>query len=326
MIVSVVITTFNHSNYIAECLESVLMQKTDFDFEIILGEDESTDGTREICEKFAYNYPDKIKLFLRSRTDVIYINGKPTGRFNFIETLKAAKGKYVAILEGDDYWTDPLKLQKQVDFLEANEDCVACHHWQKLAVLESGEWIEKTAPKSGHGYLSQSKATVKEIFENKMRVKTRTLVFRNILNDFPTEYYKLQFGDVPLSMMLGKYGDFGFIDEEMAVYRLTGLGVSNTYKNSKDRVYNHFKIWIKVWDFGNSFHDGKFSVETSETIGYFLKHILLNNRFNKTLYLGLMNSLLSLNLLTSFKLRLIIYLHFEMLKRCLMALKNKIKK
>src|SRR5690606_36284281 len=123
---SVLVTTYNHANYIAQCLDSILMQQTTFPFEIILGEDESTDGTREICKDYAQKHPDIIKLFLRSRKDVIYINGKPTGRFNFLASLKACTGKYIALCEGDDFWTDPLKLQKQVDFLEANPEYEAC--------------------------------------------------------------------------------------------------------------------------------------------------------------------------------------------------------
>ena len=121
-LVSICIVTYNHAKYIEQCLNSILSQKTNFSFEIILGEDESSDNTRTICIDYAKRYPEKIKLFLRSRKDVIYINGNATGRYNFLENLKACRGKYIALCEGDDYWTDPLKLQKQVDFLEANPD------------------------------------------------------------------------------------------------------------------------------------------------------------------------------------------------------------
>ncbi|MEZ4781129.1 MAG: glycosyltransferase [Flavobacteriaceae bacterium] len=117
-LVSVVVGVYNHERFIKLCLNGILMQKTDFKYEIILGEDASTDGTREICKEYAKRFPDKIKLFLRSRKDVIYINGNATGRYNFIENLKACQGKYIALCDGDDYWTDPLKLQKQVDFLK----------------------------------------------------------------------------------------------------------------------------------------------------------------------------------------------------------------
>lgn len=125
-LVSVICITYNHVLYIRECLDNILSQQTGFDFEVILGEDESNDGTREICREYAERYPEKIRLFLRSRQDVIYINGGPTGRYNFIECVKAARGKYIAICEGDDHWCDAYKLQKQIDLLENHSEYVAC--------------------------------------------------------------------------------------------------------------------------------------------------------------------------------------------------------
>jgi len=113
-IISVCVQTYNHSNYIRHCLNSILEQQTNFDFEILLGEDASTDGTREICIEYAEQYPDKIRLFLHHRENNIKIGDQPTGRFNFLYNLFSAKGKYIALCEGDDYWTDPFKLQKKV--------------------------------------------------------------------------------------------------------------------------------------------------------------------------------------------------------------------
>ena len=110
------------------------MQKTDFPFEICLGEDESNDGTREICQEYAGKYPEIIRLFLRNRKDVIYFNGHAVGHYNVMETLKQCNGKYIAICAGDDYWTDPYKLQKQVDFLEANPEYVLAGH--KVQVVD----------------------------------------------------------------------------------------------------------------------------------------------------------------------------------------------
>ena len=127
-LVSVCVQTYQHADFIKQCLDSILMQQTNFDFEILLGEDESTDGTKEICIEYAEKHPDKIRLFLHKRENVIHIGGHPTGRFNMLYNLNEARGKYIALCEGDDYWTDPLKLQKQVDFLEKNNafDICAC--------------------------------------------------------------------------------------------------------------------------------------------------------------------------------------------------------
>jgi len=281
----VCILTYQHAPFIRECLDSVLMQQTDFPFEIILGEDESTDGTREICAEYARNYPDRVRLFLRSRRDVIYINGHPTGRYNMVESLKAARGKYIAFLEGDDYWTNPLKLQKQVEVLESNKGIIACHHWQKHSILKEGKYIEVDSPKNDTGYFPEKIASVKEIFENKLRVKSRTIMFRNIIEDgfFPDWFYEVAFGDVPLSFLLGKHGNFYFIDEPMAVYRQTAKGVSKHGRDALaegDWIKIHFKHWINIWDYANDFYDNRYKKEASKTISYFYNIIIKSNIFS----------------------------------------------
>lgn len=130
-LVSVTVATYQHANYIKECLDGILMQKTDFLYEIILGEDGSTDGTKQICKEYAERYPDKIRLFIRDRRLSQYkeSNGKII-RFNGIWNRMSSRGKYIAWCEGDDYWIDPYKLQKQVDFLEKHPECVySCHRY-----------------------------------------------------------------------------------------------------------------------------------------------------------------------------------------------------
>ena len=130
-LVSVTVATYQHVNYIKECLDGILMQKTDFPYEIILGEDGSTDGTQQICKEYAEKFPDKIRLFIRDRRLSQYIgsDGKVT-RFNGVWNRMSSRGKYIAWCEGDDFWVDPYKLQKQVDFLEKHPECVySCHRY-----------------------------------------------------------------------------------------------------------------------------------------------------------------------------------------------------
>jgi len=280
-LVSVAIQTYQHKAFIKQCLDSVLTQQTNFNFEILLGEDASTDGTREICIEYAKNYPTKIRLFLHHRENNIKVNGMPTGRFNFVFNLFSAKGKYIAICEGDDYWSSPSKLQRQVDFLEANTDCILCHHWQEVAELnENQEYVVKPAPIEGHGYFPEVKSTVGRIFSNELRVKARTLMFRNVNLEFPDWYFKVAFGDVPLSMLLGKFGKFGFINEPMAVYRLTGKGMSTQGSSRKMHFYVHFLSWIKIWEYGNMHYNYLYKKEASATIVSFYKLIL--NRYGKS--------------------------------------------
>jgi len=127
-LVSVCVMTYQHKNYIKDCLDGILMQKTDFPFEILLGEDASTDGTKEVCLDYAQKYSDKIRLFLHKRENNIKYNGNPSGKFNFLYNLFNSKAEYIALCEGDDYWNDPYKLQKQVDILEQYNDLVMCTH------------------------------------------------------------------------------------------------------------------------------------------------------------------------------------------------------
>ena len=122
-LVSVVMITYNHEKYIKQSLDAILSQQTNFDFEVVVGEDKSTDSTLEICK----SYGDKINL--------IYSDNNVGMIPNYIRTIRAAKGKYIAVCEGDDYWIDPLKLQKQVDFLETNPEYVIC--WTDYKVLRN---------------------------------------------------------------------------------------------------------------------------------------------------------------------------------------------
>lgn len=122
-LVSISCITYNHSNFIRECMDGFLMQKTNFPFEILIHDDCSTDGTKEIIENYAEKYPDIIKPLYEEENQ--YQNGKPAG--SIVWNFPRAKGKYIAICEGDDYWTDPLKLQKQVDFLEAHQEYGMCY-------------------------------------------------------------------------------------------------------------------------------------------------------------------------------------------------------
>lgn len=118
--VSVIILTFNHEKFINQALDGVLSQKTDFRFEVLVGNDASTDGTDRILCQYQLNYPNELKVFTHRHN----IGGTK----NLATLLRQTRGTYIASCEGDDYWTDPLKLQKQVDFLEAHSEYIGCTH------------------------------------------------------------------------------------------------------------------------------------------------------------------------------------------------------
>lgn len=223
--VSVVVGTYNHKDYISKCLDSILMQQTTFPFEIILGEDESRDGTRDICKEYALKNPEKIRLFLRNRKDVIYINGNPTGRYNFIENLKAATGEYIALCDGDDYWTDPLKLQKQVDFMEEKPNYTICFH--KVKNLANKNFEEDEVINNRYNNIKNRPITVTDLVEQSNFIHTPSVLFRNVLTEFPLEFSYSSVGDYFLYILLSQKGFIHRIDEEMAVYR-RNVGIYST--------------------------------------------------------------------------------------------------
>lgn len=143
-LLSVVFITYNHEPYIRESLDGIFMQETDFDFEVVVGEDCSTDNTREIIREYDKKYPGRMKLLFREKN-----LGRPT--LNVYQTAMEGRGKYLAFLEGDDYWTDPKKLQKQVDFLETHPDYMGTTCTFRL-IGEKGEPIENEGQEKLYGW------------------------------------------------------------------------------------------------------------------------------------------------------------------------------
>ncbi|SHG59177.1 glycosyltransferase [Flavobacterium johnsoniae] len=221
------IITFNHKDYISQCIEGLIIQRTNFSFEIIIGDDNSTDGTREILVEYALKYPDIIKLNLRSKRG----KGVP-GKQNFLTTLAMCKGQYVSLCDGDDYWTDPLKLQKQVDFLEANPDYAICYH--KVKVLKNEALEEDTITQK-----VPETTTIKDLAKGNY-IHTCSVVFRNNLFDKLPKYFdKSPVGDYFLHMLNARYGKIKFIDEYMGVYRLHETSVWSSKAQAKRE-----QIWL----------------------------------------------------------------------------------
>jgi glycosyltransferase involved in cell wall biosynthesis len=151
VLVSVCTITYNQAPYIRQCLDAILMQKTTFPFEMLIHDDASTDGTADIIREYEARFPEIIKPIYQTENQ--YSKGITfISKFNY----ERARGKYIAMCEGDDYWTDPLKLQKQVDFLERNPDYSICGG--KYWLLEAGEtelskrdWVEQVMAKYPKG-------------------------------------------------------------------------------------------------------------------------------------------------------------------------------
>lgn len=194
------------------------MQQLDFQVEILIGEDESTDGTRQITQRLAAEHPGIIRLFLNNRSDVIHIMGRPTGRANLLHLMNEAKGKYIALCEGDDYWTDPLKLQKQVDFLEGHPLYSMCFH---RAMLKIGNELE---PHPIPTNVNLDEVQMVDLFETANFIATASVVYRNQLMPMPNWFAKIPFADLGLHLLNSRTGRMKCLDEFMAVYRINEQG------------------------------------------------------------------------------------------------------
>ena len=243
-VVSVTVATYQHVNFIKECLDGILMQQTNFPYEIILGEDGSTDGTQDICKEYAEKYPDKIRLFIRDRklSQFVKSDGK-IARFNSKWNKMSARGKYIAICEGDDYWIDPYKLQKQVDFLEGNEDVSMCFHNAKIC----RDYIPsscKTMTDYGNSFPDFTNCCYVDVktLVKKWVVPTASIVFRRKF--CPNETNSPLYGDQLLILTMAENGLIYYMPDTMSVYRIlpTGMNVNaNKNKNSLPLAYKRLK-------------------------------------------------------------------------------------
>ena len=230
--VSVMLITYNHASYIAEAIDSALMQETDFAYEIVIGEDESNDGTREIVLDYQRRFPDKIRVILHSRDDVIYINGRPTGRWNFIDTHQQVRGQYIAHLDGDDYWVDPRKLQKQVDFLDANPRYALCFH--AVASITESEAMRYAYPPRRRRFY-----TLEDLLQTNFIPHLSVVVRNHLVTEFPEWFSRIPVADYPFHIMLAQHGNIGYLDEVMGVYRVHGAGIfagMTTRKQLENRI------------------------------------------------------------------------------------------
>lgn len=246
MKVNVLMITFNHKKFIREAIEGVLMQKTTFDFELVIGEDCSTDTTRDICLEYRHKYPNKIRLLLPEKN----IGMLP----NFIATLQSCEGKYIALCEGDDYWTDPYKLQKQVDFLEANPEYSMCFHDAEILNFK-GEFS---------AYFTSTKFLPKEYYTDadfitQNFIPTASVVFRKKLIDINVLLESnIPSADWLIYVMLAQKGKLGYLSEKMSVWRQHIGGVYNGLSAIKEKYFK-----IKTISIINEYLKGKYQSEVN---------------------------------------------------------------
>jgi len=223
IVVSVCMITYNHEQYIAEAIEGVLMQKTNFQIELIIGEDCSTDKTREICIAYQQKYPEIIRLQLPEKNRGMHHNS--------IKVLQAVQGKHIALCEGDDFWTDPLKLQKQVDILEQDTDERLIGVVTNSAICNQyGEIFKENRNVVPNN--KQGAYTLHDFLKDAHLYPTLTLLWRNknkeqVLKKM--EKLKNPFlGDWTLEVILLTMGNFYYLDEVTAVYRKNPTSITHT--------------------------------------------------------------------------------------------------
>ncbi len=235
---SISLVTFNHEKYIEQAIESILMQKVNFDFEIILGEDFSSDRTRDIVIDYYTKYLDKIRLILPEK------NLGCSGQKIFVQTLQACQGEYIALLDGDDYWTDPDKLQKQVDFLDNHPECAICFH-DVTTFFEDGS----QKPRKYNNFEPKNISTIENILKCNFIPTCSTMYRRGLFDEFPDWYYSVICGDWVLHVLNAQQGKIGYINKNMGAYRVHNNGLFSGMSKIKQlhevvNCYDYLNIYL----------------------------------------------------------------------------------
>ena len=241
--ISVIVPCYNQEKYISDCIESILAQKTDFRYEILVGDDFSSDSTPEILKEYAEKYPGILKLYLREEN-----LGATT---NVYKLFQQAKGEYIAYLEGDDYWCRTDKLQIQYDYMKANPELIACYHRVRL--------VDRNGRKK-NGRINwiryKKRFSYSDIDGLRLPGHSSTWLRKNVMLENETDYsviYKFNknIGDRTAMLYFLSKVDFGFIDEVMSCYRYVRTDTSIT-----TRVYNnHYEALKTEYDFILSLSD-----------------------------------------------------------------------
>jgi glycosyltransferase involved in cell wall biosynthesis len=288
--VSVCMITYGHESFIEEAINGVLMQEVDFDFELIISNDASPDNTDEIVRSIIKNHPRGNRIrYIKHETN---IGMMPNSLF----ILEASKGEFIAVCEGDDYWTDPLKLKKQISFLESNPDYVMCFHRCQFLTLENGK----------NKFVDQDLEVIDYEYNlygllYHWNIPTASICFRNVFleeeNVFPYDFLNVQSGDIALASYLFQFGKFFLFKEIMSVYRVFGLGVSVTHKDLR-MIHYRANLYYRI----NEYYSFKYETEIYQAL-----HDVMN-RYAPVLCI-------EKNAVNNYSSRKLIYILFRRLKR-----------
>ncbi len=264
--VSVRCLVYNHASYLRDCLEGIVSQKTNFLFEAVIHDDASTDGSAEIIREQAEKYPHIIKPIFQSKNQYSQSPSLPDSY-----VTKACRGEYWALCEGDDYWIDPLKLQKQVDFLDVHPDySLVCS--DAVILTREGEQRWKR-------YDEDCDIPVKDvILKGGAWLHTVTLLYRaEIVKDWPKFASACHVGDYPLAIHAALKGKIRYLSDPTAVYRYQSIG-SWTARSCIDERY--FEKWLSEIrmlqgynNFSNGVYDKFFKQRMAKFVIFYLRHL-----------------------------------------------------
>ncbi|NIK91372.1 glycosyltransferase [Mangrovimonas sp. CR14] len=270
IMVSICCVTYNHEAYIKEALDGFLSQKVEFNYEVLINDDASTDKTPEILKAYEQKYPDIFKVIYQRENQYSKYKSGMNPRFNY----PRAKGKYFAICDGDDYWTDPLKLQRQVSFLERNPQFAACSH--KTQQVSDGNFEDDH--RFGNIYNGSDVLTTEDLILNKVRIHSSSLLFRKEFLIEPEWLYKIKGLDIILRLLLSLKGPVKVLQESMSAYRLHVDGVSNSFNHQN---YGKFLNMCTLYTNFNEYTKYKYAEPIKEAIKKEAKIHIVDYEINK---------------------------------------------
>lgn len=230
--VSIICITFNQEKFIRKALDSFLMQETEFRIEVLVHDDDSTDGTPKIIKEYAKKYPQIIKPIFEQE------NQYKKGTFQFVNDMfTMAKGRYIAMCEGDDYWLDSKKLQKQVDFLEKNKDYSICFHNVEI-FYEDGSQESQISQISSRAQGAHS-LTISNLLKDNF-IYTCSVMYR--AQPYDTLVNSVLPQDLYLHLFHAKHGKIGFLNDVMARYRKQSNGVWWDSSKQMDNIYRKYRF------------------------------------------------------------------------------------
>lgn len=235
-LVSVIVTTYNHEPYLGRALDAILQQECDFDVEIILGEDCSADGTLRLCQEYAEKYPEQITLIV-STENVGW-------RANYRRCVEAAKGKYVAFCDGDDYWCNPTRLAEQVALMEENEKVGLCYTLAERRD-ENGELVGYFPVREGHTSLD---ALLHDwCVENCTTLARRDFVMDYYATEQPENRPEWLTEDLPMWLFVAAHSEVAYINRVTAVHQVFPDSVSHSTSLAKRLAFCDSSSNIKLW-------------------------------------------------------------------------------